>query len=144
MKELCIDASVVVKLVLKGEPHRNAARRLLRDCLVNEVALIAPHLFESESDTVIFKRFYDDKLSLVEAKKVLAGLDSIKVIMIAHPDLRQRAREIAERFKLSMVYDSTYAALAELRGCEFWTADKVFYDTAKAELAFVKYLPDYP
>ncbi|MBM3235133.1 type II toxin-antitoxin system VapC family toxin [Candidatus Poribacteria bacterium] len=41
------------------------------------------------------------------------------------------------------VYDAAYAALAELRGCEFWTADKVFYDTVKAVLTFVKYLPDY-
>jgi hypothetical protein len=31
-----------------------------------------------------------------------------------------------------------------LRGCEFWTADKAFYDTVKAALPFVKYLPDYP
>jgi len=30
------------------------------------------------------------------------------------------------------------------QGCEFWTADKVFYDTVKAVLTFVKYLPDYP
>jgi predicted nucleic acid-binding protein len=38
----------------------------------------------------------------------------------------------------------SYAALAELLNCEFWTADKVFYDTVNARLAFVKYLPDYP
>ena len=29
MSELCIDASVVVKLVLKGESHRVKARRLI-------------------------------------------------------------------------------------------------------------------
>lgn len=53
MSELCIDASVVVKLVLKGESHRVTARRLLRDCMVNEVTLIAPPFFESEVDTAI-------------------------------------------------------------------------------------------
>jgi len=57
---------------------------------------------------------------------------------------RYCARDIAEQFNLPTVYDATYAALAELRGCEFWTADKVFYDTVKAVLTFVKYLPDYP
>lgn len=45
---------------------------------------------------------------------------------------------------MSELCDATYAALAELRGCEFWTADKVFYDAVKATLSFVKYLPDYP
>jgi len=46
------------------------------------------------------------------------------------------------RFPIIMM--CTYAALAELRGCEFWTADKAFYDAVKAVLSFVKYLPDYP
>jgi predicted nucleic acid-binding protein len=133
-----------VKLVLKGEPHRHAARRLVRDCLINEVTLIAPPLFESEVDTVIFKRITDGKLSLVEGKKALVGLERIPVQLLAHAHLRQRARELAEQFSLSMVYDATYAALAEVRGCAFWTADKEFYDTVKGALGFVKHLPDYP
>ena len=143
MSELCIDASVVVKLVLKGEPHRATARRLLKDCLVNGVTLIAPPFFEVEVDTVIRKRVQDGRLSLTDAKQAFAGLDKVPVQLLAHSLLRQRTREIAEQFNLRTVYDATYAALAELHGCEFWTADKVFYDTVKAVLTFVKYLPDY-
>lgn len=45
MNELCIDASVAVKLVLKGEAYRAKARKLVRDCLVNNVTLIAPLFF---------------------------------------------------------------------------------------------------
>jgi len=56
----------------------------------------------------------------------------------------KRAREIARQFNQPNIYDSLYAALAELRVCEFWTADKAFYDAVKARLSFVKYLPDYP
>lgn len=144
MSELCIDASVVVKLVLKGESHRVTARRLLRDCIVNNVTLIAPPFFESEAGTAIRKRVHDGKLSQTDAKKAFAGLDKVTVQLLTPPNLRQRAREIAEQFNLRTVYDATHAALAELRGCEFWTADKVFYDTAKTVLTFVKYLPDYP
>lgn len=58
--------------------------------------------------------------------------------------MRRRAREVAEQFNQRFVYDATYAALAELRGCEFWTADKVFWDAVKVVLSFVKYLSDYP
>jgi len=144
MSELCIDASVVVKLVFKGESHRVTARRLLRNCFVNGVTLIAPHFFESEVDTAVRKRVHDGKLTLAEAKKAFAGLDKVKVQIATHPNLRQRAREIAEQFNQRTVYDSTYAALAELRGWEFWMADKAFYDAAKTALPFVKYLPDYP
>ncbi len=57
--------------------------------------------------------------------------------------LVRRAREIARQFNQERVYDSIYAALAEMQGCEFWTADKNFYDAVSSSLLFVKYLPDY-
>jgi len=139
-----MDASVAVKLVLKGEAHRVTARRLLKDCIVNNVTLIAPPFFASETDTAIRKRVYEGRLSLADAKQAFIGLDKVPVQLRMHPNMRQRAREIAEQFNLRTVYDATYAALAELHACEFWTADKVFYTTAKGTLNFVKHLPDYP
>jgi len=54
-----------------------------------------------------------------------------------------RAREIARKFNQTRIYDSLYAALAELRACEFWTADKAFYDAVHNDLTFVKYLSNY-
>lgn len=71
MSELCIDASVAVKLVLKGEPFRSKARQLLKDCVVNNITLIAPPFFASETDTVIRKRVYDGKLSLLMPRTLL-------------------------------------------------------------------------
>ena len=144
MSERCIDASVIVKLALKGEPHRVTVRRLVRESIAAGIDLIAPPLFESEVDTVIRKRVVAGTLSLADSHRAYGVLDRAPVQIGTHPKLRQRARDIAEQFNLPTVYDATYAALAELRGCEFWTADKVFYDTVKAVLTFVKYLPDYP
>ena len=144
MSERCIDASVIVKLVLKGEPYRVTARRLVRESTAAGIELIAPPLFESEVDTVIRKRVVSGKLSLQDAYKAYNTLDRMPVQIVTHLNIRQRARDITEQFTLSTVYDATYAALAELRGCEFWTADKVFYNSVKAVLTFVKYLPDYP
>ncbi len=144
MSELCVDANVVVKLVLPGEPYRSKARQLVNDCLRNQITLIAPPFFVVEVDTIIRKRVYVGILTVAEAEKAYAGLDRIPVRPSTHPQLRQRTREIAARFNQRTVYDACYAALAELRGCEFWTADKAFYDVVKAALTFVKYLPDYP
>jgi predicted nucleic acid-binding protein len=143
MSELCVDASIVVKLVLHGEPHRPLARKLVQDALANQVALIAPPYFEAEVDTVICKRLHSGRLSVREARAAFVGLDKVPVQLLTDPQLRQHAREFAERFNQHTVYDCTYAALAELRGCDFWTADKVFYDAVKSALSFVKYLPDY-
>lgn len=144
MIERCVDASVIVKLALKGEPNRVKARRLVRESTREGIDLIAPPLFTSEVDTAIRKRVYDGRLSQADAQKAYAVLDRTPLRIVTHPNLRQRAREIAEQFNQRTVYDATYAALAELHGCEFWTADRAFYDAVKGVLTFVRYLPDYP
>jgi predicted nucleic acid-binding protein len=144
MIERCVDASVIVKLALKVEPNRVKARRLVRESTREGIDLIAPPLFTSEVDTAIRKRVYDGRLSQADAQKAYAVLDRAPLRIVAHPNLRQRTREIAEQFNQRTVYDATYAALAELHGCEFWTADRAFYDAVKGVLTFVRYLPDYP
>lgn len=144
MNERCVDASVMVKLALKGESYRAVARRLVRESVAAGIDLVAPPIFISEVDTAIRKRVYDGRLSQVDAQRAYAVLDRAPVQIVTHPNLRQRAREIAEQFNQRTVYDATYAALAELHGCEFWTADKVFHDAVTTMLSHVKYLPDYP
>ena len=96
MSERCIDASVIVKLALKGESHRITTRRLVRESTATGMELIAPPLFESEVDTVIRKRVVAGKLSLDDAHKAYRVLDRAPVQIATHPDLRQKARDIAE------------------------------------------------
>ena len=143
MSERCIDASIAVKWFIKDESFRHKALKLLRDSHAAGIALIAPPLFEMETDSVIQSRVREGKTTAEVADRTLALLDRAPVVIVTHPALRRRARELARRFQQGMVYDATYAALAELRGCEFWTADKIFHDAVKTELAFVRYLPDY-
>jgi predicted nucleic acid-binding protein len=143
MTEYCVDASIAVKWAVKGEPFRAKARAFLKNAGANAIKLIAPPHFVSEVDSAIRKRVFDGKMTPAEAQKAYAILDVAPITVVNMPNLRQRAREIAEQFNQRFVYDSTYAALAELRGCEFWKADKVFYDAAKTALPFVKHLPDY-
>jgi predicted nucleic acid-binding protein len=100
--------------------------------------------FACEVDSAIRKRVFDGKMASAEAQKAYAILDAAPVAIVDVSSMRQRAREIAEQFNQRAVYDATYVALAESRGCEFWTADKLIYDAVKATLPYVKYLPDYP
>ena len=103
---------------------RNEAERASRD---------EPALASLLNSVILAHDRLSDALSFQFARK------------IADQELRaMSAREIAEQFNQRTVYDATYAALAEFHGCEFWTADKMFYDSVKATLLFVKYLPDYP
>jgi len=143
MPERVIDASVAVKWVMKGESHRKQARKLLRDSLAAGIRLIAPPLFESETESVIQEEVFLGNASVADGDKALRAFDRVGVQIIHDTRVKERARQIARQFNQRRVYDATYAALAELRGCEFWTADKAFYDAVKAALPFVKYLPDY-
>jgi len=139
--ERCIDASVAIKWFIKGERFRRKALKLLRDSKAEKITLIAPPLFEIETASIIQTRLAEGKTTPEVADKTLALLDTAPIVIKTHPNLRYRAREIARQFNQRKVYDATYAALADLRGCEFWTADRVFYNAVKSELAFVKYLP---
>ncbi len=143
MTESCVDASIAVKWAVKGEPFRAKARAFLSNAGTNNVMLIAPPNFIGEVDSAICKRAFDGRMSVAEAQKAYTILDAAPVEIVSMAGVRQRAREIASQFSQRFVYDASYAALAELRGCEFWTADKVFYDAVKAGLPYVRYLPDY-
>jgi predicted nucleic acid-binding protein len=144
MPERVIDASVAVKWVMQGESHRRQARKLLRESTTAGIRLIAPPLFESETESVIQEEVFLRHISVADADRALLDLDRTGVQIIHDPRVKEHARQIARRFNQRRVYDATYAALAELRDCEFWTADRAFYDAVKIGLTFVKYLPDYP
>jgi predicted nucleic acid-binding protein len=144
-----VDASLGIKWIVKGESWRKKARKFLRDSITAGIALIAPPLFEYETESVLQGRLHSGAMAISETDTSLSRLSAIGVQILTHPDMIKRAREIARQFNQPKfnqpnIYDSLYAALAELRGCEFWTADKAFYDAVKGGLSFVKHLPNYP
>jgi len=141
--ECCVDANIAIKWVISNEPFSNEASIFLRDAGVGDIDLIAPPIFTSEVDSVIRKHVFYGRMSVIEAHKAYSILDRLPVEIIDLYGVRQLAREIAEKFNQRLVYDATYAALAELRNCEFWTADKAFYNAVKSDLKYVRYLPDY-
>jgi predicted nucleic acid-binding protein len=142
--EQVIDASVVIKWLVKGEPFRIQARQLLRDARINGIALIGPPLLFYEVESNLQYQLYNKRTTLRIANAAIDAFYAIGVRSVNNPDLVRRAREIAREYDQERIYDSVYAALADLRGCEFWTADKAFYNDVKSGLSFVRYLPDYP
>jgi predicted nucleic acid-binding protein len=70
-------------------------------------------------------------------------LNAVPVTIIHNPAVRPRARALAELCNQERVYDSTCAALAELRHCEFWTADKAFYEASGGNLSFIRFIAEY-
>lgn len=144
MAEQVVDASVAIKWVVKGEPFRSKARQLLREARLQGITLVGPPLLEYEVESTLQRRLYRGRVSMGAVDASLRAFYAVGVRIVTHPDIVRHAREIARQFHQERIYDSLYAALADLRGCQFWTADKVFYDVVKEALPFVRYLPDYP
>ena len=100
-------------------------------------------LFAPEVDSYVRQRVHNGSLTQEEGKQAYDDLDVVPIQILEPEGLRQRAREIAEQFNQRLCYDSVYAALAELRRCELWTADTRFHRVVKNDLPFVKHIADY-
>lgn len=156
--QIVVDACLICDSLIGELDRRERARRFLRDLNNAHIALLAPHLFSGESDTAIRQAIYRQGLLEINLPAIYATLDKIPVRIILNEteshSIRLRAREIAAMLGQPSVYDSTYAALAELRGCDFWTADKRFANAANQQrhgpdgasipaFPFVKFIDDY-
>lgn len=144
MTERCVDANVAAKWALTMESDHDRALALLYDSIASGITLIAPPLFPVELDSIIRKRVHNGSLTAEQGRQTFVILDAIPVEILTPEGLRLRARSIAEQFNQRFVYDAYFAALADLRGCELWTADTRFHRVVKNDLPFVKHIADYP
>jgi predicted nucleic acid-binding protein len=142
--EVCVDASVAVKVVVT-EPDSDKADALFEEWANEGKRLIAPAFFQVETDSILRQKVVLRKeLTPEQAEVAFAKLQSLPIQPVSAPGQRQRAWEIAIAFGFPTVYDATYVALAELRGCEFWTADERLFKPVKDKLPFVKWLGNFP
>jgi predicted nucleic acid-binding protein len=110
-------------------------------CGASGVRLIAPHFFFVETDSILCQKLrLRHAITIGETETAFAKLRTMPIEQGDVPGQRDRAWEIARRFEFPTVYDATYLALAELRGCEFWIADRRLYNRVKDDLPFVRLL----
>jgi len=137
-----VDANVVVKVVIY-EDLSEKARALMADAKKQGRKPIAPVFLEVEVDSTLRKKVTQGKITPDEADRAFQAAMGVPVILMRLAGQRKRTWELSKRFSLGHVYDAVYLALADLRGCEFWTADEKLYNAVKSELSFVKWLGNY-
>jgi predicted nucleic acid-binding protein len=138
-----VDASLALKVVVT-EWDSDKADALFDQWANEGKQLIAPLFFEVETDSILRqKAALRKELTPEQAGAAFAKLQALPIQQISVPGQRLRAWKIATEFGLTTVYDATYLALAELRGCEFWTADERLFNQVKGKLSYVKWLGIY-
>jgi predicted nucleic acid-binding protein len=106
--------------------------------------IVVPPQFFAEVANAVRRQAARGLITTAEAHRAYLGLEFIEVRIEMPATLYRRAFDLADRHRLAAIYDSIYVALAELRGCDLWTADRRLYDTFSPSHPAVKHLSDFP
>jgi predicted nucleic acid-binding protein len=135
--EVCVDASFALKLVLY-EPERERVREEWSSWLRNGNAVIAPWLWAFETHAVLRRKVAREEMTDQEAREAWRVLRR-QGVQVVHPrGLFDRAWSIAAELSRPTTYDAVYLAVADLRGCEFWTADHRLLNSAGRRYSWMR------
>lgn len=130
-----VDTSVVYKWF---SPENEELLQEALTLLKNPGSIIAPDLIIYELANSWATK---TKLKTQQIKTFLKDLEETEIkIEPVNFDLVRKAVEFSKKYQVS-VYDASYAALAQEKGCDFVTADSKF--VSKVKLSFVKHLGEY-
>lgn len=139
---ICIDANLLI-LALLPFPHSDRADALLEACRRNRIALVAPALFAFEVSSTLHRLRLLGQITPEAEELAFKHFLSIQVHLSSHPRIFPLARQLAQRFHQSRTHQMAYVALADLHGCDLWTADRRLVQTVGAELPFVRWVGDF-
>jgi len=138
-----LDASAALAFALYDEIHHAQAMALITELKERGAEIHAPSIFAYECDSVIRLKVYAGKLTSEEAQETRELIAALSVAISYDADILERAYRIATESGQPRTYDASYAAFAESRGLNLWTADKRFYNSVKNDLPFVKYVGEF-
>jgi predicted nucleic acid-binding protein len=114
---IVVDASVLANVIGDDGPDGRLARKEIRAAR----DLAAPELVDVETVAVLRKRWL---AGTIADARFLAAIEDLEDIELdRYPVLRFMRRAWELRASVTP-YDATYVALAEILGCELWTADR--------------------
>lgn len=141
-RQICIDASVALKLVL-DEKDSHKAHALWTSWVAEDIEIITPCHLAFEATSVIRNHVYRREMSSEAGRTAFEAIHA-QGIKLVHPEtLHERAWELAQQFNRPTAYDAYYLALGEIAGCEVWTADGRLYNAVKDALPWVRWLDSW-
>ncbi len=139
---VCVDASVAAKWVL-DESLSDTAAALYRDWVKSETVPISPPHMTTEVANAIWRRAARGEFDNDEAERLMAAFLEFTVAAAFLPELHVEAMKVAGLYNRPAVYDAHYVALANIAGCDLWTADQRLLNALGGRLPFVRALSDY-
>lgn len=133
---ICVDANLVVRLVLSGT-YDSPIVSLWQKWHEDRYSIVAPTLLYYEVSNALRRYVVHGEILPDEALEGLEAALDLDIALYGDRGLHKRALQLAERLLLPAAYDAHYLALAETLGAEFWTADRRLVDAVGAALPWV-------
>jgi predicted nucleic acid-binding protein len=137
---VCIDASLAAKWVLDEPDSRQALDFYLAQRSI-EATFLSPAFMPIEVTNAIHRRVVRGMLTPDEGDRLMALFLEFSVELASPDGLHQAAMALARVFSLPAVYDMHYVALAQIVGCELWTADRRLLNRVAGNLPFLRQFP---
>lgn len=126
-----VDASVVAKWVLPGEPDQENAVKLKNDYVLGLIELHAPAFIVEEVANALWRATKLKRLSQEDAKEALNALNDMKIVLY-ELDWAAATQSLVIACKHNIaLYDASYLFLADKIKAQLVTADNKLYETAK-------------
>lgn len=139
MAAVCVDASLVLSWLL-SEQFSDAAFALRERWAAKGVELVAPIMLASEVPSVLRQAVYRGRISASEGDEAFAAFLEMPVHIIQPENLLPRAWEIGKVVNAPRLYDAFYVALADIEGCDLWTADRRLANLVQSKFPQVRWL----
>lgn len=123
MSKVVVDASIALRWVLRDEKEARVDA-LLEQWVISLTEMVAPPLFLAEVTNALYLSVRRNRLTLQEAELALNTIIQLGVQTAEPPGLYPRSLRLAATYAVANAYDAQYLALAEIEGCEVWTADQ--------------------
>jgi predicted nucleic acid-binding protein len=138
---VCVDASVIIRTLVPG-PLSEHALALLETWQRENTTLVSPALLAFEVTSTLRRYVYMQEISAARGEEAFEKFLRLTIRLSHQRGIFPLAWQLAKTFNRPRAYDTAYLALAQLRGCDFWTADERLYNAVRHELVWVKWLGD--
>ena len=137
MGRICLDASLVLAWLLP--PERTPPVMDIWDGLLQRGdQLLGPPLLFIEVTSVLREKLIQRQITSQEAESAFSTFQLLPIARAWPQELHTKAWEIAKALSQRKAYDAHYLALAEIEGCELWTADRRLYNAVGGRMAWLK------
>ncbi len=129
-KDLCVDASLWVRLIAKEDPVEETDSLFYR-WQDDFDFFLAPSFLIFELTSALIKKHKRGDLTTAGVEEGLKKFYKLPIILYQSEKYLTEVWAWSQRLKETVAYDTSYLALAAWKKAPFYTADDVFYEKAK-------------